>query len=137
MADTKHAHGVGVVVEALHETLSHVLVDERVVRDVVTPLLELGRGRKLTVDQEVRDLQIARRFGQLLDRIAAVAEDAVLAVQLGDGALRRGGHSERRVVEPGTGHQLGPGLGVDAAVDDGDFDRLTGAVVGDGDGVCH
>jgi hypothetical protein len=39
----QHAHGVGVVVEALHEPLAHVLVDERVVDDVVAPLLELLR----------------------------------------------------------------------------------------------
>jgi hypothetical protein len=32
---------VGVVVEALHEALAHVLVDERVVGDLVLPLLEL------------------------------------------------------------------------------------------------
>ena len=39
----QHAHGVGVVVEALEEALAHVLVDERVVRDVVLPGVELLR----------------------------------------------------------------------------------------------
>ena len=39
----EHAHRVGVVVEALDEPLAHVLVDERVVRDVVHPRLVLRR----------------------------------------------------------------------------------------------
>ena len=37
----EHAHGMGVVVEALEEALADVLVDERVVRDVVAPFGEL------------------------------------------------------------------------------------------------
>ena len=37
----EHAHRVGVVVEALEEPLAHVLVDVRVVRDVVLPRVEL------------------------------------------------------------------------------------------------
>jgi hypothetical protein len=41
----EHAHRVGVVVETVDEALAHVLVDERVVDDVVVPLGELRRCR--------------------------------------------------------------------------------------------
>jgi len=64
--------GMGVVMEALEEALAYVLVDERVHRDLVAPRLEFHRRRQLTVQQQVRDLEIRRVFGQLLDGIAAV-----------------------------------------------------------------
>ena len=72
----EHPHRVGVVVEALEEPLADVLVDERVVRDLVAPGLELGSRRQLAVQQEVGHLQVGRALGQLLDRVAAVAQDA-------------------------------------------------------------
>ncbi len=133
----EHAHGVGVVVEALHEPLPHVLVDERVVRDVIAPLLELGGVGELAEDEEVGHLEVARVLGELLDRITAVAQDAGLAVELGDRALGSGRRTERRIEEPQPRHQLGPGLRVRTTVDDRDLHRFAGAVVGDGDGVCH
>ena len=64
----EHPHRMGVVVEALQEPLADVLVNERVVRDLVAPLLELGLGRELAVEQQVGDLEVCRGLGQLLDR---------------------------------------------------------------------
>ena len=96
----EHAHRVGVVAEALHEVLD-VLVHERVDRDLVDPLLELGLGRQLAVDQQVGDLEVGRVLAQLLDRVAAVLEDARVAVDVGDRAAARRRVHERRVV----GHQ--------------------------------
>ena len=61
---------MGVVVEALDEPLAHVLVDERVVRDVVLPRLELLGGGQLAVDEEVGDLEVGRLLGEGLDRSA-------------------------------------------------------------------
>ena len=45
-------------------------------------------GGELAVDEQVGDLEVGRLLGQLLDRVAAVAQDAGLAVELGDGARR-------------------------------------------------
>jgi hypothetical protein len=124
---------VGIVAEAL-EVLLDVLVHERVDRDVVGPLVELGLGRKLAVDEQVRHLEVGRLLAQVLDRVAAVLEDPRLAVDVGDLAAAVGGVGERRVV----GHEAEVVL-VDlhlpevhrlhGAVFDLDLIRLAGAVV--------
>ena len=83
---------------------------------------------QFAIDQEVRDLQEIAVGGELLDRIAAVAEDAAVAVEKGDRALRRAGVGvalvERRAAA--GGEQLGD---VEApfafgAGDDGEVKRL-------------
>jgi len=51
----EHAHGMGIVMEAV-EKLFDALVDEGVMRDVVGPVLELGRGGKFAMQQEVSGL---------------------------------------------------------------------------------
>ncbi len=133
----QHPHRMSVVVEPLEKALAHVLVDERVVRDVLGPHLVLFGGRELAVDQQVGDLEVGRLFGELLDRIAAVSEDALLAVDVGDGTRRRGRRRERGVVEPGVAEEFSPLRAGDAAVFDRDLDRLAGSVVGDGHAVSH
>ena len=75
---------MGVVVESVDEPLAHVLVDERVMGDVEHPLIELRLVGELTVQQEVRHFEVGRVLGQLLDRVAAVAQDAGIAVEVGD-----------------------------------------------------
>jgi len=74
---------VGVVAEGLEQVLD-VLVDESVVDDVELPALELGLGRELAEDEQVGDLEVARALAELLDRVAAVLEDPLLAVDEGD-----------------------------------------------------
>ena len=123
---------MGVVVEALHEPLADVLVDERVVGDFVHPLVELGLGGQFTVDEQVCHLEVGRVLRQVLNGVPPVAQDAVLAVEFGDGALCCGGGGERRVEEPGAGEEFGPLAGVHTSVVDRDLDALAGAVVGDG-----
>ena len=39
------------------------------------------------MDQQVAHFQEGRLLRQLLDRVAAVAQDAILAVEFGDGAI--------------------------------------------------
>ena len=51
---------------------------------------------QFAVEQEVGHLQEGRVLGQLLDRIAAVTEDAGVAVEIGDGALTGRRRRERR-----------------------------------------
>jgi hypothetical protein len=81
----QHTHRVGVVPEAVHEVLD-VLVDVGVVRDLIDPLVVLVFGRQVTVDQEVRHLQISGLLAQLLDWNAPVLQDALLPIYVGDGA---------------------------------------------------
>ena len=59
--------------------------------DLVAELVELLLGRQLAVDQEVRGLEERRvlAVGELLDVVAAVAEDAFVAVDEGDRRLGR------------------------------------------------
>ena len=137
----QHPHRVGVVAEALHERL-HVLVDERVVGDLVHPRVVLGLGRQRAVVEEVGHLEEVRLLGQLLDGVAAVLEDPLLAVDVGDGAAARGGVDEAGVVDGQPGLVVvGPDLpevgGLDGAVEDRDVVLLSGAVVTDGERVGH
>ena len=62
--------------------------------DLVLPGLELLRGRQLAVDQQVGDLEVGGVLGQLLDRVAPVAQDAGVAVDVGDRAARARGLGE-------------------------------------------
>ena len=92
--------------KAVHEALAEVLVDIGVVADLFRPGLELGGVRQLAVDQQVRHFEVGRLLRQLLDRVAAVAQNAGVAVEIGDGASRQGGRHERRVEEPDAGQEL-------------------------------
>ncbi len=65
------------------------------------PGLELLRGGQFAVQQQVGDFQEAALFRQLLDGVAAIAQNAFVAIQIGDRALAGGGIHEGRIV----GHQ--------------------------------
>jgi hypothetical protein len=71
----QHGHRVGVGREAAEE-LAEVLVQHRVLADLGLPAVELVRGRQLAVDEQPGDLEEAGLLGELLDRVAAVAQDA-------------------------------------------------------------
>ena len=133
----EHPHGMGVVVETLEETLAHVLVNKGVVGDLLDPVVELLGIRELSVQDEVGDLEVARLLGQLLDRVTAVLEDPVVAVDKGDRALGCGRCHEGRIVEPDAGQEFAPLLCRHSAVDDRDLDRLTVAVIRDRHAVYH
>ena len=99
-----------------------------------------GRGRQLAEDQQVGDLEEGGALAELLDRVAAVFEDAGGAVDVGDRGAAGGGVGEGRVV----GHQPEFVLvdldlpQVEAAhgpVLDRQLVGLAGAVVGDGQRV--
>ncbi len=135
------AHRVGVVLKALHELLD-VLVEHRVVRDLPRPVLELRGGGQFTEENQVGRLEVVAFLGQLLDWIPAIEQDALVAVDIRDGAAAVRRVQKRRVVR----HQAEvvwrdldfPEIHrPDGAVGDGDFVRLPGAVVGDCDRVGH
>jgi hypothetical protein len=81
--------------EALEEVL-HVLVQQRMPREVLAPVAELRLVRKFAVDEQVSRLDEGRAFGELFDGDAAITQDALVAVDERDRAPRR-----RRVHEGG------------------------------------
>src|SRR2546426_11036434 len=85
------------------DELLDVLVDERVVRDLEHPRVQLRGRRELPVQQQVRGLEKRALLGELLDRVAAVAQNAARPVDVADGALARGRVDEPRVVREQTG----------------------------------
>ena len=104
----ENGHRMCVARERAEEALE-LLVEQRVPADAGGEFGELRGRRQFAVDQQVAHLQVGRTFRQLLDRISAVAEDAGIAVDVGDG---RGGRSRVRVTrierdEAGGGHELG------------------------------
>jgi len=82
-------------------------------------------------------------LGELRDRVAAVAQHALVAVDVGDAAAAGGRVHEGRVVgeQPlvvgGVGLDLLEVRGLDGAIGDGDLVGLAGSVVGDGQRVSH
>ena len=91
------------------EEAAEVLVQEAVARDAPLHALEGLTVGQLAVDEEVGDLQEGRGLGQLLDRVAAVAQDPGRAVDIGDlrGARRRVGEARVQRHHAGGAQQLG------------------------------
>ena len=96
----QHPHRMRVVAEALHELLD-VLMHHRVDLDVVLPALVVLAVGQLTFDDQIRGLEVVALLRQLLDRIAAIAQDPLVAVDKRDPAAARRRVHERRIV----GHQ--------------------------------
>ena len=57
---------------------------------------------QFTIEQQVSDFEISALLGELIDRIAAIFEDAFVAVDECDAALARSGIHERRIVSHQT-----------------------------------
>ena len=71
------------------EEAAHLLVDHRVMGDAMVEVGLLRRRRQLAVEQQVAGLQEVAVLGELLDRIAAIEQDALVAVDEGDLRIRR------------------------------------------------
>lgn len=84
---------MGVVPEGLDQILD-VRVKHRMIANFLLPLRELGSGGQFAEDHEVRDLEEARVLRELLDGVTPVAQYPLFAVDIGDGASRRGGIRE-------------------------------------------
>ena len=110
-------HRVRVAPEPLIEP-AHLLVHHGVAGDAIVEIGLLRGGRQFAVEQEVAGLEEVAVLGQLLDRIAAIEQDAFVAVDIGDLRLA----AARRGVAGIVGEH--PGLGVELAdVDDRGADR--------------
>ena len=95
-----------------------LLVQHRVARDRIVEIAEFLRVRQLAVEQQVADFHEAGIFGEVADRIAAVEEHALVAVDVGDLRLATRGRGKARVIGEGAG------LGVEFAdIDDIGADR--------------
>jgi len=99
----QHGHRVGVTGEAA-ERDTQAFVDLGVVEDAGLEGGQLGGGGQLAVDEQVGRLDEVGLLGQVLDGVAAVAEDALFAVDERDLGL------------------AGPGVGI--TVVEGDVARL-------------
>ena len=82
-----HRHRMRIAAEA-GEKARHLLVHHGVARDAVVEIFLLRLGRQFAVEQQVADFQEVAMLGQLLDRIAAMQQDAFVAVDEGDLRLR-------------------------------------------------
>ena len=78
-----YRHRMGVAPEALEEP-AHLFVHHRVPGDGVVEVGFLRRRRQFAVEQQVAGLQEVAVLGELLDRIAAIEQDALVAVDIGD-----------------------------------------------------
>ena len=112
-----HRHRVGVAPEALIEP-AHLLVHHGVAGDTVVEVGLLRSSGKLAVEQEVAGLEEVAVLRQLFDGIAAIEQNALIAVDVGDLGLAASGRCVSGIVRE---H---PGLGVELAdVDDRRADR--------------
>ena len=71
------------------EEAPEVFVQQRVARDVRAEAFELLTRRQLAVHQQPRHLEERALLRELFNRIAAIAQDALLAIDEGDRALAR------------------------------------------------
>mmetsp|Transcript_49137 Transcript_49137/g.159237 ORF Transcript_49137/g.159237 Transcript_49137/m.159237 type:complete len:268 (-) Transcript_49137:176-979(-) len=90
-------HRVSVRLEAAEEG-EQLLVYHPVLVHLCLEAAELRRRWQLALDEEEGDLEEGARGGELLDRVAAVHQQALRAVDEGDGALARRGGREAGVV---------------------------------------
>ena len=87
----------GVVDREAVEELLEVLVQHRVMRDVVVELLQLGGARQLLVQQQPHHLDEVGLLRQLLNRISGITQNALLTVQERDVGLTGAGITQARV----------------------------------------
>ena len=80
------------------EEFLDALVNERMVRDVIGPILELRARGQFAVQDQIGGFEVGAPLGQFLDGIAAVTQDARVPVNKSDFAPAQRRVGERRVV---------------------------------------
>jgi hypothetical protein len=98
---------MGVAAKAL-EKAAHLLVHHRVMDHAVDEIGFLGGGRQFAVEQQVTGLEEIAVLGQIVDRIAAIEQNALVAVDIGNLGFAGAGRGETRIVgeDAGLGVQL-------------------------------
>src|SRR6266481_7822314 len=85
-----HAHWMGVVMKTVQKFLDSFM-DERVVRDVVGPIFQLRGRRQFAMQEQIRRFEVSAFLSEIFYRVAAIAQDASVAVNVCDLADARGG----------------------------------------------
>ena len=93
----EHTHGMGIVTKTLQEFLGR-LVQHGMVSDVGDEIFQFRRRGQLAVQHQIGNFQKAALLCQLVDGIAPITQDTLVAIDEGDGALARCGVHESRVV---------------------------------------
>jgi hypothetical protein len=88
---------MGVAPESLKEPV-HLLVNHRVVIYAIVEIGFLGCSRQLAVKQQVASFEKIAVLGDLLDRIAAIEQNAFVAIDVGDLGLAASGRREAGIV---------------------------------------
>jgi hypothetical protein len=118
---------MGILRQRTEEGLE-VLVDHGVARDGPLEDLILARARQLAVAEQVRDFEEVAVLGQLFDRVAAIAQDALVAIDERDCARAGAGVRVAGIEcdEPGGAPELADvdGAFAFAAFDDGEGEDL-------------
>ena len=127
-----HRHRMRVAAEALEEP-AHLLVHHRVARDAIVEVGLLRRRRQFAVEQQVAGLQEIAVLGQLLDRIAAIEQDAFVAVDIGDLGLAARRRGEAGVVGEHAALAVELGDVDDVGADRAVVDREVPILVADGE----
>ena len=125
-----HRHRMRVAAEALEEP-AHLLVHHGVAGDAVVEIGLLGRGRQFAVEQQVAGLEEVAVLGELLDRIAAIEQDALVAVDIGDLGFAARGRGEARIVGEHAGLAVELADVDDARADRAGYDRQIDSLVAD------
>jgi len=79
-----------------------------VARDAVVEISLLARGGEVAVEKEVAGFEEVAVLGELLDGVAAVEKDALVAVDVGNARFSGGGGGEAGIVgeHPGLSVEL-------------------------------
>ena len=96
-----HGHRMSVTAETLVE-LDHLLMDRHVPSDGKLETLFLSDVRQFAVFQQMGHLEKVALFGELLDRVTAIEELALVTVEEGDLRLATRGRLEARIVGKAT-----------------------------------
>src|SRR5207248_4118804 len=100
-----------------------------VMRDVAGELGYLRSCRQIPIEQEPAYIEVIAAFDELIDWIAAIEQDAIVAVDIGDRRAAGAGLAKRRVVGPAAG-LLAQAPGIDHRRAEGRFEeRQFGALV--------
>jgi len=128
-----HTHGMGVVAERTHHLLEF-FVDVGVAHDTGGEVFKLLHRRELTIDKQESNFKEVRFLSELLDRVASVAKNTLITINIGDSGASRYGVQVTRVEATKTRTRVlnrEEIIAVDGVAGDGDNILLTATVIND------
>ena len=96
---------MGVPAKAAEQEID-LFVQHGVIGDAVHEFRALGRGRQLTEEDQIGDLQKVALGRQVLDRIATMEKDAFLAIDIGDLGRAACGGGEAGIIGKAIGFRI-------------------------------